>query len=176
VPAIIYFVEGAADPIDDFDAEGVSYVPIAGGPDDCDTKVSCFHLAPGAQIAEIPCFQDGALFVVHGRLTASGDCWGDGVLEMSGGTGVVLGAGEAVRVESDEGAIVIVVEAPRLIATSRGISTPERIMGQRWPGERPPRKTIGSMIGSIYLRIKWWRLWLPGMRPPRRTGQGDSPR
>jgi hypothetical protein len=144
VPAmhLIHFVEGATDPIDDFDAEGVSYVPIAGGPDDSDTKVSCFHLAPGAQIAEIPCFHDSALLVVHGRLIASGDCWGGCGIEMSGGMGVVLGAGEAVRVESDEGAVVILVEAPRLIATSRGISRPERIMGQRWPGERKPRTTL----------------------------------
>jgi hypothetical protein len=35
--------------------------------------------------------------------------------------GVVLGAGEPVRVESDKGAVVIVVEAPRLVATSRAI-------------------------------------------------------
>jgi hypothetical protein len=169
VPTIIHFVQGATDPIDDFDAEGVSYVPIASGSDECGTKLSCFHLAPGAEIAEIPCFHDSALLVVHGRLTASGDCWGGCGIEMSGGMGVVLGAEEAVRVASDEGAIVIVVETPRLIATSRGISTPERIIGQRWPGERPPRETLGSIIGSIYFRIRWWRLWLARWRASRRT-------
>jgi hypothetical protein len=49
-------------------------------------------------------------------------------------------------------------------------------MGQRWPGERSPRKTLGSVIRAIYFRIKWWRLWLAGMCAPRRTVQGQSPR
>jgi hypothetical protein len=31
---LIHFVEGATDPIDDFDAQGVSHVPIASGPED----------------------------------------------------------------------------------------------------------------------------------------------
>jgi hypothetical protein len=167
--SIIYFVEGATDPIDEFDAKGVRYVPVASGPEDCDTKVSCFHLAPGAQMAEIPCFQDSALLVVHGRLTASADYWGGAGIEIYTGMGVVLDAGEGVRVKSDEGAIVMVFEAPRLIATSRGISTPQRIMGQSWPGERPPRKTLSSMIGLIRFRIRWWRIWLARVRAPRRA-------
>jgi hypothetical protein len=167
--SVIYFVEGATDPIDEFDAEGVRYVPVASGPEDCDTKVSCFHLAPGAEMAEIPCFQDSALLVVHGRLTASANYWAGAGIEISGGMGVVFDAGEAVRVKSDEGAIVIVVEAPRLIATSQGISTPQRIMGQSWADERPPHKTLSSMIGSIRFRVRWWRIWLGRMRAPRRT-------
>jgi hypothetical protein len=95
---------------------------------------------------------------------------------MSGGMGLVLGAGEAFRVESNEGAILIVVEAPRLIPTSRGYSTPDRIMGQCWPGERPPRKTLRSMIDSVRFRIRWWRLWLPRMLVWRRTEQGQARR
>jgi hypothetical protein len=39
---------------------------------------------------------------------------------MSGGMGALLTAGEPVRIGSDTGAIVIDVEAPRLVATSRG--------------------------------------------------------
>jgi hypothetical protein len=113
---------------------------------------------------------------VHGRLTAKGDWWGDCGIEMDGGMGLVLGAGEALRVESDEGAILIVVDAPRLIATSRGYSTPERIMGQCWPGDRPRRKTLSSMIRSLRFRIRWWRLWLPRVLAPRRTERGQSPR
>jgi hypothetical protein len=50
--SIIYFVEGATDPVDEFDAKCVRYIPVASGPEDCDTKVSCFHLAPGSQMAE----------------------------------------------------------------------------------------------------------------------------
>ena len=80
---------------------------------------------------------------------------------MSGGMGVVLDAGNAVRVWSDDGAVLILVEAPRLIATRRGISTPDRIMGQGWPGEVPPRRTFKRALQSIRIRIRWWRLWLP---------------
>ena len=142
---IVFFVEGATDPIDDFGAVG-------------DTRVSCFHLAAGARIAEIPTCQDSALLVVQGRLTAD---WCGGFIEMYGGMGVVLDAGHAVRVWSDDGAVVILVEAPRLIATRRGISTPDRIMGQGWPGEAPSRKALKSVIESVRFRIRWWRVWLP---------------
>jgi hypothetical protein len=155
---IVFFVEGATDPIDDFGAKGVRHVPLATGPEDCDTRVSCFHLAAGARIAEIPTCQDSAFLVVQGRLTAD---WCGGNIEMSGGMGVVLDAGHAVRVWSDDGAVVILVEAPRLIATRRGISTPDRIMWQGWPGERPPGKTLMRVVQSIRLRMRWWRLRLP---------------
>ena len=35
------------------------------------------------------------------------------------------------------GAIVIAVNAERLNVSKEAVSTPERIMGQVWPGERP---------------------------------------
>jgi len=157
---IVFFVEGATDPIDDFGAMGVRYVPLASGPEDCDTRVSCFHLAPGARINDIPSCQDSAILVVQGRLTAD---WGCADIEMSGGMGVVLEAGHGMRAWSEEGAVLILVEAPRLIATSRGISTPERIMWQGWPGEIPPRKTLKRAIQSIRFAIRWWRVWLPSL-------------
>jgi hypothetical protein len=157
---IVYFVEGATDPIDDFGARGVRYVPLAGGSDECEPRVSSLHLARGSRLPEAPCVNDSALLVVYGRLNVCGD-W---EIELSGGMGVVLSAGEPVRLESDEGAIVIAVEAPRLIATLRDCSTPGRTMGQRWPGERLPRRTLGSMIRSIYYRIRWWRLELSRLR------------
>jgi len=37
--------------------------------------------------------------------------------------------------ESEQGAILLVVEAQELKATRQGISTPQRIAGQRWPGD-----------------------------------------
>jgi len=159
--SIIYFVEGATDPIA---ARGVRYVPIAHGPEHCDTKVSCFHLAPGARMARAPCYQDSVLMVVQGRLIASSDQWAGAKIDFSGGMGAVLRAGEALSVKSDDGAIVVIVEASRLSATSQGISTPQRIMGQTWPGESPPRKTLHSRIRSIIFRLRWWRLWLQRIR------------
>jgi hypothetical protein len=164
--SIIYFVEGATDPIA---AKGVRYVPIAEGPEHCDTKVSCFHLAPGARMTRAPCYQDGVLLVVQGRLIASSDSWADAEIDFSGGMGAVLRAGEALRVKSDEGAIVVMVEAPRLGATSQGISTPQRIMGQTWPGERPPRETLHSRIRSTMFWLRFWRLGLRHIRAGRRV-------
>jgi hypothetical protein len=156
--SMIFFVKGAADPIEDFDANGVCYVPVASGPADCDTRVSCFHLAAGSRISEIPTCQECAFLVVQGRLTAKWDC---ADIELSGGMGVVLDVGHAMEIRSVEGAVVILVEAPRLKATARGISTPQRIMRQRWPGERPPRKTLKKAVRSFYWRVRLWRARLP---------------
>jgi hypothetical protein len=56
---VIHFTQGAADPIDDFEAQGVRYVPLAGAEGDVGaTVVSCFHLSSGSRIAETPCFHD----------------------------------------------------------------------------------------------------------------------
>ncbi len=64
---VVFFVEGATDAIDDFGAVGVRHVPLATGPEDCDTRVSCFHLAAGARITEIPTCKDSVFLVVQGR-------------------------------------------------------------------------------------------------------------
>lgn len=61
------------------------------------------------------------------------------------------------RIKSETGAILIVVEAERLQATECGISTPQRIIGQLWPGEvlgQKPR-TLLSIGRSIYFRWKY---------------------
>jgi hypothetical protein len=101
---------------------------------------------------------------VQGRLTL----WGIddperihlflGRVDMSGGMGVVLNAGETMRIESDEGAIMLAVEAPQLLATARGLSTPARLWHARWPGEQPPRRTLRSIISTIRFRIRYWRV------------------
>jgi hypothetical protein len=163
---VIHFTRGAADPIDDFEAQGVRYVPLAGAQGEVGaTLVSCFHLSPGSRIAETPCFHDSVLLVVQGRLTL----WGIEYptrIDMYGGMGVALSAGEPVRLESDEGAIVVAVEAPQLLATARGLSTPDRVSHQNWPGERPPRRTLGTVIRAIGYRIRYspLRLWFARRR------------
>lgn len=67
---------------------------------------------------------------------------------------IPLASGER---ESDEQAIVITVESPRLKATARGLSTPHRVSNQYWPGEHPPRRTPMAACRIRYYRAKWWR-------------------
>jgi hypothetical protein len=59
-------------------------------------------------------------------------------LELAAGVGVVVNAGEECALASRDGAIVIFVQANDLEAHDCGVSTPQRIMGQRWPGEAMP--------------------------------------
>jgi hypothetical protein len=162
---IIHFTEGSTDPIEDFEARGVRYVPLASAQGEVGASVvSCFHISAGGRITETPCVHDCVLLVVHGRLTL----WGiddperiylfPGRHDIYGGMGVVLNAGEPMRIESDDGAIVIAVEAPQLLATARGLSTPDRLWHQRWPGEKPPRRTLRTIIRTIRFRIRYWRM------------------
>src|ERR1700680_1136413 len=70
---VIHFTEGAADPLEDFEARGVRYVPLASAQGEVGASVvSCFHLSAGARITETPCVHDCVLLVVQGRLTLRG--------------------------------------------------------------------------------------------------------
>jgi hypothetical protein len=88
---------------------------------------------------------------------------------MSGGIGAVLNAGEPFLLETDESAIVLAVESPRLSSTVQGRSSPQRIAGQRWPGERRillltiAIRSVGNLIRWVGYRIRWWRL-IVGLR------------
>lgn len=75
-----------------------------------DTYVSCLHIESGGWISDPPAVRDTALFVVHGSVTV----WSVELemrLDPSPGVGIVLNADHAYRLESDIGAIVLVVEA-----------------------------------------------------------------
>jgi hypothetical protein len=126
---VIHFTEGATDLLWGFRAEGTRFVPLADG--DGDVHVSCLHLLPGAFISEPPVTHDCAVLIVHGYVVVVGDCR----LDLYAGVGFVVNAGERYSLESSEGAILIVAEPRSLEATSCGRSTPQRIMGQRWPGD-----------------------------------------
>ncbi|MGH8255117.1 MAG: hypothetical protein ACRET0_02785 [Steroidobacteraceae bacterium] len=130
---VIHFTVGATDPLEDFRAHGVRFVPLAAGADDNATAVSCLHLAPGAVMADWPCTHDSVLLLVHGDVTVDLQ---HGLLEVTPGVGVLIASGEPCELRSVAGAIALLVEAPRLAATAAGLSTPTRIAGQRWPGER----------------------------------------
>ena len=110
-------------------------MPLADGAGHDETYLSCLHFEPGGWIADPPVVRDTAILVVSGKVVLIGIEPVDMRLDLSPGVGITLNADEAYRMKSDTGAIVLVVEAERLEPTRGGISTPERIMGQLWPGE-----------------------------------------
>jgi hypothetical protein len=128
---IIHFTEGATDRLEGFQARHVRSVPLADGSGD--TRLTCFHLSPKAHILDPPITHSNALLVVSGRVTVL--FLNGGRAFLSAGVGVVIDAGDRYSIESEKGAIIIAVECKELTPTECAISTPERIMGQRWPGE-----------------------------------------
>jgi len=128
---VIHFTEGATDWLNGFRARFARSVPLASG--EGETYLGCLHLMRGARINDPPETHDCALLVVHGEVVVSEDHGGRA--DLSCGMGVVIEANVPYHLESERGAIVLTVEARRLVPTAQGISTPERIAGQRWPGE-----------------------------------------
>ena len=130
---VIHFTHGATDSLDSsFRALGVTSVSLADAAGD--THVTCLHFVPGGKVLAPPVTQDSALLIVSGKVDVVPDAGGRATL--SGGMGVVIEAGQHYSVHSPTGAIAITVRSPRLQTTAQAVSTPERIMGQRWPGER----------------------------------------
>lgn len=174
---LVHFTECAADPLQGIRSYGVKMVMLADGAGADETYVSCLHFEPGAWILEVPALRDTGIFVVHGRLTL----FMSSVVappapkfiskphiqfRLSPGMGMVITADHRYRIESDGGAIALVVESESLEATECGLSTPERIMmDQGWPGESdaPCRQSLFSAIRSISCRVLcWWPLrWVP---------------
>ena len=128
---VIHFTEGATDFLKGFDAWRVRSVPLASG--EGDVHITCLHLLSGSSVVGPPTTHDCALLVVLGRVIVHADM--SGHTNLSGGMGVTLESGEGYSLRSAHGAIIIAVEAPHLKATAQGISSPERIRGQRWPLE-----------------------------------------
>jgi hypothetical protein len=88
----------------------------------------------GGKVLAPPVTHDSALLIVSGKVGVLLDA-GDRA-SLSGGMGAVIEAGQHYAPQSETGAIAITVQSPRLQATAQAVSTPERIMGQRWPGKR----------------------------------------
>ena|ERR1700722_438368 len=130
---VIHFTHGATDSLDrSFRALGVTSVWLAEAAGD--THVTCLHFVPGGQVLAPPVTHDSTLLVVSGEVNVELEVGGSA--SLSGGMGVVIEAGRHYSMQSPTGAIAIAVESQQLQATAAAISTPERIMGQRWPGER----------------------------------------
>jgi hypothetical protein len=131
---VIHFTDGATDPLQAFHAQLARFVPLADGAGE--THLSCLQLQPGATVEDPSTTHAAALLVVHGELTFVGrepTCR----IHFLPGMGCLVQIGERYALESQEGAIVLIVEADILEAHDRGISIPERIGGRRWPaGDR----------------------------------------
>ena len=69
-------------------------------------------------------------------------------IKVEGGECMPEESEEEYSVESSAGAIVIVVEAPRLVPHVQGTSTPQRIAGQRWRGGP-------AIVPRKFLRLPW---------------------
>jgi hypothetical protein len=126
---VIHFTQGATDKLTGFGSSGARFVPLADGTGD--SHVSCLHLEEGARVNAPAISHAAALLVVHGRITITTHL--DARIQFSGGMGTVFADHERYTIESATGAIVLVVEAADLKPHARGISTPQRIAGQRWP-------------------------------------------
>lgn len=82
------------------------------------------------------------LLTVTGSITFIADC---GLrLDARSGTGVVLNANEYFALEGGAGGIMMLIRCPHLKAHDNGISTPQRIMGQQWPGDGRLHRTPES--------------------------------
>ena len=125
----IHFTEGAGDPLWGSGSRNVWFVPLAQS--DEGTHVSCLHLAKGAMLNSLSLPSESAVLVIQGRASIFTD---HSRLDCSGGVGAMLKAHERLRIESEEGAIVRLIECRGLEATDIAISTPQRIAGQTWPG------------------------------------------
>jgi hypothetical protein len=133
---VIHFTEGATDPLEEIASHDARFVQLLAGSGE--NQLGCLHLGAGGNLARRSISRDCALLTVHGGITFIED--GTGLrLPVSGGMGVLLNANEYFALESDQGGIMLLVQCQHLRALESGISTPQRIMGQRWPGEDLPR-------------------------------------
>lgn len=155
---VIHFTHGATDRLQGLRSHGVSVVMLADGGGADETYVSCLHFEPGGWVTDPPAERASAILLVHGEVTL--DETRPYLVRhfLSPGMGVVMAADVPYRIESATGAILIVVEAEHLQATECGISTPERIFAQLWPGETFERKkprTVVSIWRAVYYRWRW---------------------
>jgi hypothetical protein len=88
-------------------------------------------MAPGGSIAAARESYDRLILVVNGRVTVTHEhgC----IIGASAGMGIVLEGTESCLLKCETGAVLITVETEDLEADACGLSTPDGVMGQRWP-------------------------------------------
>src|SRR5450631_829755 len=118
---VIHFTRGATDPLTGFDAQGVRFLPLADGYGD--THLSCVHLEEGATIKAPAITHAAALLVVHGRITITTHEV-ESKIRFLAGMGAVFAHEERYSLESDTGAILLIVESEELTPHARGIASP----------------------------------------------------
>lgn len=138
---VIHFTAGATDPLIEPGVKGARFVQLARGSGEA--RLGCLHLAAGSGLPRRSMPQDAALLTVQGNITVVAD---DGLrLDILSGVGIILSADEFFSLESSTGGVMLLVQCQNLGALESGISKPERIRGQKWPGEAG---TIAQIVES----------------------------
>jgi hypothetical protein len=114
-----------------FDASGASFLPL--GCREGNSHISCLHLEIGGKIEAPSITHAAALLCVHGCSTVTTPF---ARINIHAGSGCVFDKNEPYSLTSDSGAILLIVESDHLETHERAISTPQRIAGQQWPGDR----------------------------------------
>jgi hypothetical protein len=128
---LIHFTRAATDPLSG-SASAASFLPLASGHGN--TRISCLHLGMRGKIPAPSIPHSAALFCIHGRVSVTTQ-FPEIQINLHAGMGAIFDPNEPYTLESDAGAILLIVESPELTACNRAISTPQRIAGSVWPGD-----------------------------------------
>ena len=128
---VIHFTEGASDWSTDFLANTLVLYHSSWG--EGEAHFRRLHLVPGFPINDPPATHDYAHRVVQAQVLVIQDPGGRANLLC--GIGRTIKATVRCRLESERGAVVLAVESQRPEPPAQGISIPERIPGQHWPGQ-----------------------------------------
>jgi redox-sensitive bicupin YhaK (pirin superfamily) len=131
---IIHFTRAATDPLISLGSSSAFFLPLADGQGN--THISCLHLDMNGKIEAPSITHAAALLVVHGRITIEPHD-AHARINIHAGMGAVFAPNEPYTLNSEAGAIVLIVESQEFIATARAISTPQRIEGATWPSDQP---------------------------------------
>jgi redox-sensitive bicupin YhaK (pirin superfamily) len=131
---VIHFTKAATDPLNSLGSSSAFFLPLADGQGD--THISCLHLRMNGKIEAPSITHAAALLVVRGRITVEPNDT-HARINIHTGMGAVFNPNEPYTLNSETGAIVLIVESQELTATARAISTPQRIEGATWPSDQP---------------------------------------
>jgi hypothetical protein len=126
---VLHFTPGSMNPNIAQERNPVAYLPLASASGK--SEISCLYMAPGGSIAAARESYDRLILVVNGRVTVTHEygC----IINASAGMGIVLEGTESCLLKCETGAVLITVETEDLVADACGLSTPDRVMGRRWP-------------------------------------------
>ena len=126
---IVHFTPGMLAYDKPHSSSTAAIMPLAAGKGDI--QISCLHLSPGGRISIPPSNHSQLIMTVNG-IAKSQFPTGFGPVILAG-MGMLLHPGETCQLKSDQGAVIIAVEATKLEADLCGISIPDRVVGQQWP-------------------------------------------